>query len=876
MSLLRSLSDGLRALFRKEQVSQELDEELNGFLEMAVEEKMKLGMGRKDALRAVRLEQGTLQVTKEVVRSSGWESFVETCWQDLRFAARTLRRSPGFTAVAVLTLALGIGANTAVFSLVDTILLRMLPVRDPEQLVELTRPGGETLSYPFFEAVRDRNGVFSGVLLLSAGRLAAGAHFDGADLGEVHVSQVSGNYFEVLGVSPVIGRVLTAEDRDASNVAVISYGFWQRALGADPSVLGRTLQLGPDHVCTIVGLAPANFTGVATGQPMDVWVPATPSTNAVAFMFRLIARRKPGISQAQALANVQVLARQLSLEWKFEGPLGVELTAAGSGLTQLRRRFTRPLLVLMIISSLLFLMVALNIGNLLLARASARQQEVGVRLSLGASRSRLLRQLLTESFMLAGAGSALGLLLAPAASGFLVRFLSLSMGAYQLPFSLNGRMLSFTVFMSTAVVLLFGMAPALAITRADLTTMFAGSYRSAHGPQSARRGRLIMTAQVGISCMLLAGAVLFARSLQALARVDTGFNPQNVLLVYLGVSPVAPKSVDHVRLFGRVLQRFATTPGVGSVAMSSESLFSGNTWTESVNVPGIPVQRGTDRECVFLVVSRGFFRTLGIRIMHGRDFTAQDDEKAPKVAIVNEAMAHFYFPTTDPAGRTFQVENSDFPAPLTVVGLVQNSKYKSLKEASPRIIYLPALQTPGPFEGANFEIRTAGDPQRMADLLWGVARSESPYLRFGGFGTQEQLVDATIAQDRMLAELSGFIGLSAAILVCLGLYGLTAYQVSRRTAEIGVRMALGAQRRNVVSMLLKSSLVLVVAGSAGGIGAALLSVRLVASLLFGVPPLDAVTLLATPVILVAIGAAATYLPARRATKIDPMVALRYE
>src|SRR6266576_582687 len=278
--------------------------------------------------------------------------------------------------------------------------------RDPEQLVELTRPEGETLSYPFFEAVRDRNGVFSGVLLLSAGRLAAGAHFDGADLGEVHVSQVSGNYFEVLGVSPVIGRVLTAEDRDTSNVAVISYGFWQRALGADPSVLGRTLQLGPDHVCTIVGMAPANFTGVATGQPMDVWVPATPSTNAVAFMFRLIARRKPGISQAQALANVQVLARQLSLEWKFEGPLGVELTAAGSGLTQLRWRFTRPLLVLMIISSLLFLMVALNIGNLLLARASARQQEVGVRLSLGASRSRLLRQLLTESFMLAGAGSA--------------------------------------------------------------------------------------------------------------------------------------------------------------------------------------------------------------------------------------------------------------------------------------------------------------------------------------------------------------------------------------------------------------------------------------------------------------------------------------
>ncbi|PYT85335.1 MAG: hypothetical protein DMG40_00060, partial [Acidobacteria bacterium] len=387
MSLLRNITSGLRSLFRKEQVDRELNEELGAYLEMEVVEKMKQGMSRKDALRAVRLEHGGLELAKEVVRSAGWESFVETCWQDLRFAARTLRKSPGFTAVAVLTLALGIGANTAVFSLVDTILLRMLPVRDPEQLVELTHTGGGTLSYPFFESVRDRNGVFSGVLLLSAGRLAAGAHFDGADLGVVHVSQVSGNYFEVLGVSPVIGRVLTAEDRDTSNGAVISYGFWQRAFGADPSVLGKTLQLGPDYVCTIMGVGPPNFTGVATGQPMDVWVPATPSTNPVAFMFRLIARRKPGISQAQALANVQVLARQLSLEWKFEGPLGVELTAAGSGLTQLRRRYTRPLLVLMLISALLFLMVALNIGNLLLARASARQQEVGVRLSLGASRS---------------------------------------------------------------------------------------------------------------------------------------------------------------------------------------------------------------------------------------------------------------------------------------------------------------------------------------------------------------------------------------------------------------------------------------------------------------------------------------------------------
>jgi predicted permease len=867
----------LQSLFRRERSAERLDDEIQFHLDQQIAENIAAGMSPQEARHAAMRTFGNRTLLKEETRDTwGW-IWLEQLAQDLRYGARTLRKSPGFTAVAVLTLALGIGANTAIFSLIDAVMLKMLPVHEPQHLVEITRPGGGTISYPFFEAMRDRNEVFSGVLLLSAGHLAASAHFGSADLGEVHVSQVSGNYFDVLGVSPVIGRVLTAEDRDTSNVGVISYGFWQRGFGADPSVLGKTLRLGPDHVCTIVGVAAANFTGLSAGRPMDLWVPVTPSTNPVAFMFRLVARRKSGISEDQALANVQLLARQLGREWNFEGPLRVELTTAGSGLTQLRRRFRRPLLVLMLISALLLFMVALNIGNLLLARASARQQEVGVRLSLGASRSRLIRQLVTESFLLAGAGTALGLLLAPSASGFLVRFLSLSMGVYQFPFSLNGRMLSFTVLACGAVVLLFGIAPALAIMRLDPAKMFCGSHRSQNDPRSARRGKFLMAAQVGISCVLLAGAVLFARSLQALASVDTGFNPQNVLLVNLGVSPAAPKDLDHVRLFESVLQRFATTPGVRSVAISSESLFSGNSWTESVNVPGIPVQRGVDRESVFLVVSPGFFQTMDIPVLRGRDFTLLDDEKAPKVAVVNEAMARFYFPGIDPIGHTFRVDsNSDFTEPLIVVGLVQNSKYKSLKEPSPRIIYLPALQRPGPFEGANFEVRTAGDLPRMADVLWDVARSESPYLRFWGSATQQRLVDSTIAQDRMLAELSGFIGALAAILVCLGLYGLTAYHVSRRTAEIGLRMALGAHRRGVVYMILKSSMVLVLAGAGAGIAAALPLMRVIGSLLFGVHPFDATTLLGTLVILLAISAVATYFPARRAMRVDPMVALRYE
>lgn len=867
----------LKQLYLRKRLYNDLDEEIALHLEERIEELVASGMSVKEASATTRREFGNVGLVKETAREAwGWR-WLEDLIADLGFGVRMLRKNPGFTATAVLTLALGIGPNTAIFSLVNTILLRMLPVREPQQLVEITRPGGGTVSYPFFEAIRDRNQVFSGVLLLSAGRLAASAHLGGADLGTVQVSQVSGNYFEVLGVSPTIGRVLTQEDRDTSNVAVIGYGFWQRAFGGDPSVLGKTLQEGADRrPYTIVGVAPANFTGLSTGQPMDLWVPVTPSRSPDAFMFRVVARRKAGISEAQTLSNVQLLGSQLSTEWHFDGPLQVELMSATSGLTELRRRFSRPLLVLMLISALLLLMASLNIGNLLLARASARKHEVGVRLSLGASRSRLVRQLLTESFVLGGAGTALGLLLAPATSQFLVRFISLSVGAYQIPFSIDGRMLGFTISLAIGVVLFFGTAPALAITRRDFAPMFLGSSRTSAGPEQARSGKLLMVAQVAISCVLLAGAGLLARSLLGITRVDAGFNPENVLLVHLGLKAGAPTGVDRVRLFDRVLERFDAVPGVSSAAMSSEILFSGNTWTEAVSTPSFTSQRGVDRESVFLVVSPGFFRTMGTSLIRGRDFSPLDNESAPKVAVVNDAMARYYFGTADPVGRTFRVESSSFTTPVSVVGLVQNAKYKSLKEASPRIIYLPALQTPGPLEGANFEIRTRSEPGKMADLLWGVAHAESPYFYFGGFGTQERVVEATIAQDRMLAELSGCIGLFAAVLVCLGIYGLTAYHVSRRTHEIGIRMALGASPQEVLRLFVWGGLSLAVTGLAVGFAIALTSTRLLSGLLFGVKPSDPVTFVAVAILVCMVALLACFLPARRATRVDPMVALRYE
>ncbi len=875
MRLGRIFAHRINSLLRRSRAEAELRSEIDLHLELLVREHIAAGLSEDEARLAARREFGSPAAAGERCRDTRRVNAVEDLLRDLSYAFRVLVKTPGFTLTAVVSLALGIGANAAIFSVVDAVLLRMLPVRASEQLVELTRPGGGALSYPLFEAIRNRNQVFSGVMLLSAGRYAASARFGDASLGDIRYSPVSGEYFDVLGLTPAIGRALSERDLDTANTAVISYAFWQRAFNRDPAIVGKALRVG-GSLYTIVGVGPSAFRGIATGQPVDLWLPVTRSRNPVAMMFRVVARLKDGVSREAADANMQVLLRQLSEEWRFDAQGQIEVTSASGGLTQLRRRFAPPLLVLMAVSALLLLMAALNIANLLLARASARQREIGVRLSLGASRGRLIRQLLTESLVLGGGGGGLGLLIAPRLAAFLVRFLSSSVGVMELSFRIDARLLAFTLLISLAVALLFGMVPALAATRLDLTPMFGGAPRHGGSRRSASPGKLLVVAQVAISFVLLAAAVLFARSLATIASVDAGFNPDNVLLLHLAIGEHGPAGVARVRLFDRAVNRIASMPGVRSVAFSSESLFSGSTWTESVATPGFLPRPGADRESVLLAVSPGFFRTLGTPMIGGRDFETRDDERAPRVAIVNEAMARCYFGDAEPVGRTFRVESADFPSPLTVVGLVHNAKYRSLREPPTRIVYLPALQTPGPFGGANFAVRTAANPEKMADVLSQAARTESPWLQFGGATTQQRLVDGTTAQDRMLAELSVCFGVSAAVLVCLGLYGLTAYQVSRRTAEIGLRLALGAQPRDVVRMVLSGSLTLVACGSALGLSAAVLLTRLVENLLFGVPGADAVTLALTPALLLAIGAAAAYRPARRAARLDPMKSLRYE
>jgi predicted permease len=860
-----------------------MQQELTLHIEQLTREYIAAGMSESDARHAARLEFGSVEAIKEECRDMRRVTLVQDFFKDLAYACRLFTKSPGFTLTAVLSVALGIGATTAIFSLVDAVLLRRLPVQEPRQLVEVSRNGGRTLSYPMYEAIRDHNEVFSGVLLTSSGRFDASLSLGKTSAGDVHFSPVSGDYFAVLGVSPVLGRALSEEDLTASNVAVISYQLWQRTFAGDPGVLGKTMRMGGRRDYTVVGVAPAGFTGVLTGHPIDVWVPITwfdqPSLrNKVALMFRIIGRRKPGVSADQVRANMTLIARQISAEWKFERPLQVEIADASSGLTLLRRQFARPLWVLMTVVALLLLIATMNVANLLLARAGARRREMAVRLSLGASRWRLIRQLLTESVLLGGAGGALGLLLAPVAAASLVRFLSSAMGTVELSFDLDGRMLAFTLATSLIVVALFGLAPALAATRPDLSAMFKGSpSATARGERRARPGKLLVVAQVATSCVLLAGAILFARSLRTLTHVDAGFRPENVLLLSVGVdSGKSLSEVERVRTYERVLERLATVPGVQSTAFSSERLFGGGAWTEPVSASTFTPQPGQDREAVVLVISSRFFETMGTRILRGRAFDARDDERAARVAIVNEATAHYYFGGPDAVGRIFQLGDRSAAPQMRVVGVVQDAKYRSLKDPAPRMIYLPAVQEPGPIGGANLAIRTPGDLETMADLLWKAARNEVADLRWRGLTTQARLVDGTIAQDRMLAQLSGAIGLTAMVLVCLGLYGLTAYDVSRRTAEIGVRLALGAQRTDVVRLIVGRSMILLTSGVLVGLGGAAALARLVESLLFGVRSSDAVTLVAAAAMLLTIGASAAYWPARRAAQLNPLATLRAE
>jgi predicted permease len=830
--------------------------------------------------------------------------------QDLRYGIRMLFKSPSFTVAVVLTLALGIGANTAIFSLMDAVLLKMLPVKHPEQLVFLegSSPQGlgpsSNLSYAWFEQIRRHHEVLCAVCTFSSG-LLLNANLNGqAQMAEAE--QVSGSYFAVLGVNAFFGRSFTDDDDKVPGghpVAMISYSYWQRRFERDPAIVGKTISLN-GHPFTIIGVTPPEFFGTLVGSSTDIWVPImmraqTVPGGTIEEYFNeplgvVLARLKPGVTEQQASAVLTGLWQQ-SLAVRMGSQLSAEkqrslreqrigLRPASRGLSELRDQFSEPLHVLMTVVGLVLLIACANVAGLLLSRATARRGEIAVRLALGASRWQLTRQLLTESMLLAIVGGALGLLVAWWGSDLLLALVSSGRIPIFLKLTLDGRILGFTAAVSLLAGILFGLVPALRTTSLDLATGLKVSGGVSGGASRLGLGKALVIVQVALSFVLVIGAGLFVRSLEKLKSLDAGFNRENVLLFSTDPRMIGYQGSQIAHLYQQVLERLATIPGVRSVSLSRQGLLSGSGTQSSMYVQGRtphPDENITDGQGTSWnvpaksEVGPRFFETLGISILRGRDFGPQDTEQAPKVAVINETFARYYFGNDDPIGRRFG-SDPEISGAVEIVGVVKDAKYDNLREQIPRTFYVPYLQAPGSWRETNFQIRTVGDPSRIVAAVRQAVQAVDKNLPVTNLKTLATQVDESLMQERLIGTLSGFFGLLSLVLAAIGLYGLMAYAVSQRTHEIGIRMALGGQRRDVLWLVLKEALRLVLIGMSIGLFAALAASRLIANQLFGLTPSDPKTFALASLLLVAVAAFAGYLPAKRASKVDPMVALRYE
>ena len=846
--------------------------------------------------------------------------------KDLRHAVRMLMHAKGWTAVVIVSLALGIGANTAIFSAINGLLLTELPVKDPEGLVRLRSVGRNdmrtsssdygfiapepdgtqvraTFSYPMFQQFLADNQTMS--------ELFAGAPFgrvnvvvDGhAEIASAFIS--SGNFYQALGVRARLGRtILPDDDRpSAPPVAVVSSKYWNSRFGADPAVVGRTISVNSVPI-TIVGVLAPEFTGVQqpVADPPDVSMPlaldtqlsTNPGSGPARLMqptywwLQVMGRLKPGATAGQVQGNLEgsfqqtaragmdsylkslsdeERSRAVNRDRKEVPRLRVE--AASRGVYDVNTNELRSVTILTVVVALVLLIVCANVANLLLSRAQTRQKEMSVRLSLGATRPRLIRQLLTESLLLAAMGGALGILvgywgkqLLPGAAGRMT--------------GMDWRILAFVLVVTGATGILFGIAPALRGTGVNLNSALKETSRSVVGSRSAL-GKSLLVVQVAMSLVLLVGAGLFLRTLQNLRHVDVGFNPQNLLL--FRVTPQLNRYDDAraLQLYQSMMDRLAAVPGVRGVAMSQPALLSGSVNSTSIYVQGRSYPPGGVRDgsnsINRLVVSPNFFTVMEIPLMTGRGFTERDSSTAPKVAVINEAAARMYFPNESPLGRRFgsSVETSN---QLEIVGVLRNTKYDSVRDSAPPTMYVPYSQTR--FGSAIFEVRTAAMPASVTPSVREAVRQIDPNLPLMDVSTQIEHVEQRFSQEKLFAQATALFSGLALLLASIGLFGLMSYSVARRTNEIGIRMALGAQRGDVLRLVLRESMVLVAIGIVAGVAIAVGLGKYVRTLLFGLPPTDLAAIGAAVLLMVIVSAFAGYLPARRASRVDPMVALHYE
>jgi predicted permease len=841
-----------------------------------------------------------------------------TLWQDIRYGIRMLRKYPGFTAVAVLTLALGIGANTAVFTLVDALLLKSLPgVQDPQRLVLVTDNGWPALAYPLYERLRDDSRSLSG-LFTATGIDRRKMTIAGSGTGEeepVWAQAVSGDFFGVLGVSAVLGRVLTpSDDRpgDPRAVAVISHGLWQRRFRLDPAVVGSTITLD-DVPFTIVGVAPRGFFGFVVGRRPDVWWPIQmipqvygpdwamnlTSEDWGSQWLQIVGRPKPGVSNEQARAELDVIFQQMRRAQAEELGLSgskkqdylshrIELRSAATGFTSLRGELRQLLYILMVIVGLVLLVACTNLGGLLLARGAARGREFSVRAALGAGRLALMRQLMTESLLLAGFGGALGLFLAQWGVHLLVRYIPGYGETVLLQLTPDLKVLAFTFLVSVGAALLFGLLPAWRGTRYGVVTALKDQAGNVMGRQSSQLwNKALMVVQIALSCCLLIGAGLFVRTLQKLATLDVGFDRENLLVFELNPGRGYDNNARRADLYEEVRQRVQNLPSVRSVSLSSIRSLGGSQlgWApRKVMVEGRDPTTSEGLDMRGIAVARGYFRTMGIPLLLGRDFQPQDEPPAqagqgiqsPRPVVIDQTGARKLFGNENPVGKLLQGSGrrSSWP-PMEVIGVIGDVIHKDLREGASLVsIYFLETCRSGFME--FFHVRTQGSPLAVADGIRQAVRELDPHVEVTRLRTVDELVNDQLRRERMLSQLAGFFSLSALALACLGLYGILSYAVARRTPEIGLRIALGAQKHNVLAAVIRDGMTLTLIGCGLGVLLAAGMTRVVSGLLYGVTPTDPLTFILTVLLLGAVAFVACWLPARRAARIDPMTALRYE